>query len=122
MIMKTKNYKHIEDGSRQESSHERTTENGNHTEETQHGPSPAPPSIGATDKQGSTYNKRIRWSREEMKEVVWCILCVRDRTSTENYKAAYELWRKRNPNLRTNMGSKLLLNNKNYIVTYTRFP
>jgi hypothetical protein len=95
--------------------HERTTENGNHTEETQHGPSPAPPNIGATAKQGSTFNKRIRWSREEMKEVVWCSLCVKETTSTENYKAAYELWRKRNPNLRTNMDAKLLLN-KNYIL------
>jgi hypothetical protein len=57
---------------------QRTTENGNHTEETQHGPSPAPPDIGATAKQGSIYNKRIRWSREEMKEVVWYFLCVKD--------------------------------------------
>jgi hypothetical protein len=60
MIMKTKNYKHIEDGSRQESSHEQTTENGNRTEETQHGPSPVPPNIGATAKQGNTSNKRMR--------------------------------------------------------------
>jgi hypothetical protein len=51
-----------------------------------------------------------------MKEVVWCFLCVKDRTSTENYKAAYELWRKRNTNLRTNMDAKLLLNQKNYIL------
>jgi hypothetical protein len=114
MRIKTKNYKHIEDGSRQESSHEGTTENGNHTEETQYGP--APPSIGATAKEGSTYNKRIRWCREEMKEVVWCFLCVKDRTLTKNYKAAYALWRKRNPNLRTNMDTKLLLNQKNYIL------
>jgi hypothetical protein len=35
---------------------------------------------------------------------------------TENYKAAYELWRERNPNLRTNIGTKLLLNPKNYII------
>jgi hypothetical protein len=114
MKIKTKNNKRTEEGSRQESSHERTTENGNHTEETQHGPSPAPTNIGATAKQGSTYNKRIRWSREEMKEVVWCFLCAKDIT-TENYKAAYKLWRKRNPNFRTNMDAKLLLNQKNYI-------
>jgi hypothetical protein len=43
-------------------------------------------------------------------------LGVKDRTSTENNKAAYELWRKRNPNLRTNMDAKLLLNQKNYIL------
>jgi hypothetical protein len=116
MRIKTKNDKHIEEGSRQESSHEQTTENGNHTEETLRGPSPAPPNIGDTAKQGSTCNKRIRWSREEMKEVVWCFFCVKDRTSTENFKAAYELWRKRNPNLRTNMDAKVLLNQKNYIL------
>jgi hypothetical protein len=27
-------------------------------------------------------------------------------TSTENYKVAYELWRERNPNLRTNIDAK----------------
>jgi hypothetical protein len=53
-----------------------------------------------------------------MKEVVWCFLSVKGRTSTENYKAAYELWRKRNPNLRTNMDAKLLLNQKNYILGF----
>jgi hypothetical protein len=41
---------------------------------------------------------------------------VKETISTENYKAAYELWRKRNPNLRTNMDAKLLLNQKNYII------
>jgi hypothetical protein len=51
-----------------------------------------------------------------MKDVVWCFLYVKDRTSTENYKAAYELLRKRNPNLRTNMDANLLLNQKNYIL------
>jgi hypothetical protein len=74
---------------RQESSHEQTTKNGNRTEETQHGPSPAPPNIGATAKQGSTCNKRIRWSREKMKEVVWCFLYVKETTSTENYYYYY---------------------------------
>jgi hypothetical protein len=64
------NDKLTEEGSRQESSHERNTENGNYIEETQDGPSSALLSIGATAKQGSTYSKRIRWSREEMKEVV----------------------------------------------------
>jgi hypothetical protein len=51
-----------------------------------------------------------------MKEVVWRFLYVKERTSTENYKAAYELWRKRSPNLRTNMDAKLLLDRKNYIL------
>jgi hypothetical protein len=70
------------------------------------GPSPEPPSIGATAEQGSKCNKRIRWRREGMKEVAWCFLCVKDRTSTENYKASYELWRKRNRNLRTNTDAR----------------
>jgi hypothetical protein len=116
MRMKTKNYKRTEKGSRQESSHEQFTENGNHTEETQKGPAPAPTNIGITTKQGNKYNKRIRWSKEEMKEVVWCIQYVKETTSTENYKAAYELWRKRNLNLKTSMDVKLLLNQKNYIL------
>jgi hypothetical protein len=30
-------------------------------------------------------------------------------------KRTYALWRKRNPDLRTNIGAKLLLNQKNYI-------
>jgi hypothetical protein len=41
-----------------------------------------------------------------MKEVAWYFLCVKERTSTENYKAAYELWRKRNRNLRTNTDAR----------------
>jgi hypothetical protein len=45
-----------------------------------------------------------------MKEVVWCFLYVKETMSTDNYEAAYELWRKRNPNLRTSMDAKLLLN------------
>jgi hypothetical protein len=33
-------------------------------------------------------------------------------TLTENYKAAYKLWRERNPDLRTNIDAKLLLKQK----------
>jgi hypothetical protein len=106
MEIKT-NDKRTEEGSRQESSHEQTTENGNHTEETQHGPSPAPPNTGITTKQGSKYNKRIPWSKEEMKKVVWCFLYVKETTSTENYKAAYKLWRKRNPKFEEKHGRKI---------------
>jgi hypothetical protein len=49
------------------------------------------------------------------------VFLVCKRTSTENYKAAYELWRKRNPNLRTNMDAKLLLNQKNYILKNEKY-
>jgi hypothetical protein len=35
---------------------------------------------------------------------------------TGNYKVAYELWRERNPNFRTTIDAKLLLNQKNCIL------
>jgi hypothetical protein len=41
---------------------------------------------------------------------------VKATTLMENDKAVYELWQKRNPNLRTNTKAKLLLNQKNYIL------
>jgi hypothetical protein len=37
-------------------------------------------------------NKQIRWSKEEMKEFVWCFMYIKEITLTENYIAAYELW------------------------------
>jgi hypothetical protein len=112
--MKTKYDKRIEKGSGQEPSDERTTENGNHTKETQQGPAPAPPNIGITTKQVNKYNKRILCNKEEIKEVMWCFVYVKE-TSAENCKQAYELWRKINANLRTRMDAKLLLNHKKYI-------
>jgi len=51
-----------------------------------------------------------------MTEVVWCFMYVKATTLMENDKAVYELWQKRNPNLRTNTKAKLLLNQKNYIL------
>jgi hypothetical protein len=59
MRIKTKNDKCTEKGSRQESSHEQSTENGNHTEETQHGPSPAPPILESQLNKENKYNKWI---------------------------------------------------------------
>jgi hypothetical protein len=41
---------------------------------------------------------------------------IKATTLTENYKTAYEFWRERNPNLRTNVDAKLLLNQKNYVL------
>jgi hypothetical protein len=41
---------------------------------------------------------------------------IKETTLTENYKLPYELWRERNPNLRTNIDAKSLLNHKNYIL------
>jgi hypothetical protein len=55
-----------------------------------------------------------------MKEVVWCFMCIKTTTLTENYEVAYELWRERNPNFGINIDAKLLLNQKNYILRNKR--
>ena len=57
------------DRSRAQSSNDQQGENGNHTEETQRGPSPKQPNIGETNNKDKT-NIRTRWNKEEMKEVV----------------------------------------------------
>jgi hypothetical protein len=51
-----------------------------------------------------------------MKEAVWCFMYMKATTLTENYIVAYELWTERYSNLKTNIDSKLLLNQKNYIL------
>jgi hypothetical protein len=81
--------------STQQSSNEQSAVNGNNTEETQHGPTPIPPNIGLTNDTGNKCNKRIRWSEEEMRKPVWCFMYMKATTLTENYKAAYKLWRER---------------------------
>jgi len=60
-------------------SSESSEENGNHTEETQHGPSQSPPNIGVGQENGKTLNKDIRWSREKMKEVFWCFTYIKEK-------------------------------------------
>jgi len=72
-----------------------TEENGNRTEVTQHGPSQSPPNIGVGQENEKKLNKRIRWSREEMKEVLWCFTYIKEKTLRENYKDVYKLWRER---------------------------
>jgi len=57
---------------KEQRSSDSTEENGNHTEETQQRPSQIPPNIGVGQENGKKLNKRIWWSREEMKEVLWC--------------------------------------------------
>jgi len=69
-----------------------TEENGNRTEETQHGPSQSPPNIGVGQEHGKKLNKRPRWSREEIKEVLWCFTYIKEKTLGENYKEVYKLW------------------------------
>jgi hypothetical protein len=99
-----------------------TEEHVNHTEETQHGPPQITPNIGAKQENGKKWNKRIRWSQEKMKEVLWCFMYIKEITFGENYKAVYKLWRERNPKTKTNVHAKLLLNQKNYILKANRIP
>jgi len=76
---------------KEQRSSDSTEENGNHTEETQHAPSQSPLNIGVGQENGKTLNKRIRWSREEMKEVLWCFRYIKEKTLRESYKEAYKL-------------------------------
>jgi len=97
-----------------------TEDNGNRTEETQRGPSQSPSHIGNGQENGKELNKRIRWSREEMKEVVWFFTYIKEMTLRENYKEVYKLWRERNLVARINLDPKALLNQKNYILKAQR--
>jgi hypothetical protein len=47
-----------------------------------------------------------------MKEVVWNFIYTKATTLKENYRAAYELWRKRNTDLGTNRGKIIQLKRK----------
>jgi len=105
---------------REQRSSDSTEENGNHTEETQHGPPQSPPNIGFGQENGKKLNKRIRSSREAMKEMLWCFMYIKEKTLRENYKEAYKLWRERNPMTRMNIDAKALLNQKNYILKAKR--
>ena len=103
----------------QRSSHS-TEENGNRNEETHHGPSQSPSHIRNRQENVKKLNKRFRWSRAEMKEVVWCFTYFKEMTLRENYKEIYKLWRERNPVARINLDAKALLNQKNYILNTQR--
>ena len=76
----------------------------------------SPPNIGDGQENGKKLNKRIRWSQEEMKEVLWFFMYIKGKAIGENYKEAYKLWRDRNPMTRLNIDAKALLNQKNYIL------
>ena len=74
-----------------QSSCDRTEDNGNRTKETHHRPSQRQPNIGFGQENGNKLNKRIRWSREEMKEMLWCFTYIKENTLRENCKEAYKL-------------------------------
>jgi hypothetical protein len=103
-----------------QSSSDSTEENCDHTEETQHGPFQSLPNIGVGQENGKKLNKRIRWSQEEMKNVLWRFMYIKEKTLGENHKEAYKLWRERNPMMRMNIDAKALLNQKNYILKAKR--
>ena len=89
---------------------------------TQHGPSQSPPNIGVGHENGTKLNKRIRRSQEEMKEVLWCYMYIKEKALGENYKEAYKLQRERNLVTRMNIDAKDLFNQKNYIFKAKRIP
>jgi len=91
----------IQQGRRKEQrSSDSTEKNGNWNEETQHGPFQSPSHIGNGQDNGKIMKKRILWSREQMKEVVWCLTYIKEMTLRQNYKQVYKLWRERNPVVR----------------------
>ena len=120
MMIRKQNYNTQPGRRKEQRSSDSTEENGNRTEETQHGPSQSPPNIGVGQENGKKLNKRIRWSREEMKEVLWCFTYVKENTLRENCKEVYKLWRERKPVTRMNIDAKALLNQKNYILIAQR--
>jgi hypothetical protein len=56
--------------------------------------------------------QRRAWTREEIREMVWCYMYYRQHF-TENYKKMYEIWKQRNLESRMYMDAKKLLNQKN---------
>jgi len=105
---------------KEQRSSDSTEESGNRTEEIQHGPSENPPNTGVGQENGKKLNKRIRWSREEMKEVLWYFMYIKEKTLREKYKEVYKLWRERNPMTRMNIDAKALLKQKDYILKAKR--
>ena len=62
------------------------------------------------------WNTHICWNQEELKEVLWSLMYIKEKTLGENYKEAFELWRERNQVMRINRDATLFLNQKNYIL------
>jgi len=95
-------------------------DNGNRTEETQHGPYQSPPNIRVGQENGKKLKKRFRRRREEMKEVLWCFAYIKEKTLREKYKEVYKLWTERNSVTKMNINAKTLFNQKNYILKAQR--
>jgi len=104
---------------KEQRSSDSTEENGNWNEETQHEPSQSPSHIGNVQENGKELNKRIRWSRQEMKEMM-CFSYIKEMTLRKNYKEVYKLWRERSTVARINLDAKALLNQNSYILKAQR--
>jgi hypothetical protein len=59
--------------------------------------------------------QRMAWTKEETRQVIWCYMYCKQ-YFTANYKKVYEIWRQRNPECRTYMDAKKLMNQRNYIM------
>jgi hypothetical protein len=57
----------------------------------------------------------MAWTKEDTREVKWCYMYCKQ-YFTANYKKVYEIWRQRNPECRTYMDAKKLMNQKNCIM------
>jgi hypothetical protein len=55
--------------------------------------------------------QRMAWTKGETREVIWCYMYCKQ-YFTANYKKVYEIWRQRNPECRTYMDAKKLMNQK----------
>ena len=77
MVIRKQNYDTQLGRRKEQGSSDSNEENGNRTEETQHEPSQSPPNIGVGEENGKKLNKRIRWNREELKEVLWCFTYIK---------------------------------------------
>jgi len=120
MMIRKQNYNTQLGRRKEQKSSDSNKEKGNRIEETQHGPAQSPSNIGVVQENRKKLNKRIRWSREEMKEVLWCFKYIKENTLRENYKKVYKLWRERNPVTKMNIEAKALLYQKNYILKAQR--
>ena len=91
-------------------------EEGYCNEATQSGPLTHSQSHQAQNTAEHTEVKQRRaWTREEIREVVWCYMYCRQHF-TENYKKMYEIWRQHKPESRMYMDAKKLMNLKNYVM------
>jgi hypothetical protein len=61
--------------------------------------------------------QRRAWTKEEIREVIWCYYMYCRQHFTENYKKVYEIWRQHNPECRMYMDAKKLMNQKLYYET-----